>query len=192
MTFLSEDGSTSNAVHWALYFASLGIRVAPAFEVDDGGQCGCLNPACRKPGKHPLFQEDWSIGSTDPTQIKSWWRRRPTASVLVQTGSRSKLLVIDADTRGNGIRSLNALQERFSELHESFLVRSGSGGLHIYLRTSIPWLSGTDLVCPGIDVRGQGGYVIGPVSLPTVHPVRPCQGSGSGSRPAATSASRSK
>jgi hypothetical protein len=82
----------------------------------------------------------------------------------VQTGSRSKLLVIDVDTRADGIRSLNALQERFSELRNSFLVRSGSGGLHVYLHSSRRWRSGTDLVCSGIDVRGEGGYVIGPGS----------------------------
>ena len=159
-----ERGSSSDAGSWALYFASLGIRVAPAFEVDHQGRCGCLNSACRRPGKHPLFQEDWSTASTDTAQIKSWWRRRPSANLLVQTGSRSKLLVIDADTRAGGIRSLEALQERFCELRNSFLVRSGSGGRHVYLHTSRRWRSGTDSVCSGIDVRGEGGYVIGPGS----------------------------
>jgi putative DNA primase/helicase len=148
---------------WALRFASQGIDVAPAFEIANG-HCGCLNQHCYRPGKHPLFQEDWTIGSRDPSEIQTWWRRRQTANLIVHTGRRSKLVVIDVDMREDGIEHFSQLSTRFPELAETFQVTTGSAGIHAYLHSDASWRSGMDVVTAGVDVRGEGGYVIGPGS----------------------------
>ena len=148
---------------WALAFAKADIDVAPAFEIADG-HCGCLNQNCNRPGKHPLFQEDWTVGTRVKSEIHSWWRRRPTANLIVHTGRRSSLVVIDVDARDGGMEHFGQLSDRFPELANTFRVTTGSRGIHAYLRSDALWRSGMDVVSPGVDLRGEGGYVIGPGS----------------------------
>jgi hypothetical protein len=107
---------------WARRLAEEGIDVAPGFEIS-GGRCGCLNQYCYRPGKHPLFQEDRTAGSRSSSEIQTWWRRRPTANLIVHTGWRSRLVVIDADTREGGLKHFAHLCDRFPELELTFRVR---------------------------------------------------------------------
>jgi transcriptional regulator with XRE-family HTH domain len=158
-----EKEMRASPLAWAFAFAKAGIDVAPAFEIVDG-HCGCLNQNCEKPGKHPLFQEDWKRGTRAPAEIREWWRRRPTANLMAHTGRRSQLVVIDVDVRRDGMKYFRQLSHRFPELFETFCVATGSGGIHVYLRSDESWRSGMDLVGPGIDLRGESGYVIGPGS----------------------------
>ena len=95
----------------------------------------------------------------DLTRIEEWWREYPDANIGIATGRRSGLLVVDVDPRHNAkwLDSLHAL-----ELPPTFTVKTWSGGWHLYFRFSgDERISiGTDLL-PGIDWRGNGGYVVG-------------------------------
>src|SRR5207248_3906466 len=103
--------------------------------------------------------------TTNPAEASSWWRRWPEANVGVRTGAVSGLVVIDVDARHGGAASLGHLLRRFGALPPGPRVRTG-GGMHLYFRhpgESIANDVGRRLG-PGIDVRGDGGYVIAPPS----------------------------
>lgn len=79
------------------------------------------------------------------------------------------MVVLDIDPRHGGDDALAELEARHGKLPDTPRVLTGGGGSHIYFRhpgkISIP--NSVSKIAPGIDVRGDGGYVIAP---PSVHP----------------------
>jgi len=112
-------------------------------------------------GKTPLTAHGLKDATTDSEQIGEWWTRWPDANVGIATGRGSDLVVVDVDPRHGG--TLASL----GELPRTARVRTGGGGWHLYFR----YPQGEDVrnssnkVAPGIDVRGEGGYVVAPGSL---------------------------
>ena len=95
------------------------------------------------------------------TWIFHWWGDLwPTAGIGVMTG-RSRLLVLDVDPRSGGDRSLVELCDTI-ELPETATVRTRSGGIHLYYRTSHLVRSKVAALGPGLDVKSAGGIVIAP------------------------------
>lgn len=143
----------------ALAYAARNWRVFPLHTARDG-KCSCRADDCKSKGKHPRNSNGCTGATTDTAQIHQWWAQWPDANVGVATGNG--LVVIDIDPRHNGDESLAAL-EPFPETPR---VLTGGGGQHIYLTTAVPIRSSAGQLGPGIDVRGDGGYVVAP---PSVH-----------------------
>jgi hypothetical protein len=98
--------------------------------------------------------------------VRTWWQRRPDSNVAIRTGDESGLVVVDVDPDHGGIASLRALVDAHGRLPDGPRVRTGSGGWHLYFRhpgDPIRNSAGTRLGV-GVDVRGDGGYVIAPPS----------------------------
>jgi Bifunctional DNA primase/polymerase, N-terminal len=122
---------------------------------------------CKQGGKEPLTARGHLGASTDPRRITAWWNRWPDANIGVPTGERSGLLVLDVDHPAG----LNALEAEYGELTATRTHTTGNGGMHhLYrypgggereIRNSVSKLA------PGLDVRGEGGYVIVPPSATT-------------------------
>jgi len=101
--------------------------------------------------------------TTDPAIIRSWWEKHPHANPAIAGGNGLAILDIDPD-RG-GWESLAKLEQEIGSLPDSWTVRTGSGGQHLYfsvpadmrIRNRTDWR-------PGLDIRGAGGYVIAPPS----------------------------
>ena len=103
------------------------------------------------------------LGATlDLAQIQTWWREYPNANIGIATGRRSGLLVVDVDPRKT-TAWLDSLREL--ALPPTFTVRTAGDGWHLYFRFSGDERVsiGTDLL-PGVDWRGNGGYVVAPGS----------------------------
>ena len=149
---------------WALYHAALGFPVLPLHSVVNG-QCSCADPDCRSPAKHPRTPHGVKDASRDPKQIRAWFEKWPEANVGIATGSESGLIVIDIDPRNGGEVSFAQLRK---ELPDAFVdlmeVRTGSGGRHLQFQCSDPLPSRANIL-PGIDVKGDGGYVVAPSSI---------------------------
>ncbi|ARJ67439.1 hypothetical protein WV31_18095 [Magnetospirillum sp. ME-1] len=85
--------------------------------------------------------------STDPEQIRRWWRRWPWANVAIATGA-SGLVVIDVDVgidrdghQKEGEASLADLERDYGPLPDTVEAITGSGGRHILFKAdgaSIP------------------------------------------------------
>jgi len=156
-----------NVVEIAQSYAARGWQVLPLHSPAGADRCSCRKPDCPSPGKHPVTHR----GSKDSTicseQIASWWTDYPYANLGVATGEASGLLVLDIDPGHGGNHGLRALEAEFGALPLTLTVETGGGGQHYYFkhpggeaknRTN---LAGNQ----GLDVRGDGGYVVAPPSL---------------------------
>jgi hypothetical protein len=79
----------------------------------------------------------------------------------------SDLVVLDIDPRHGGDASLFELEQSHGPLPRTVEAHTGGGGHHIYLRHpggSVP--DGISLA-PGLEIRGDGGFVVAP---PSMHP----------------------
>jgi hypothetical protein len=116
--------------------------------------------------KRPLIRDWDEQSSTDPDQIRRWWRIRQGALVAIDL-RKCGLVVIDADRHGgpDGVAAWHELVDEYeADLSANATVRTPSDGLHIYFRQP----KGEPLRCRsgklprGIDVKGQGGAVTAP------------------------------
>lgn len=78
----------------------------------------------------------------------------------------SGLVVVDVDPDHGGEASLDRLVEEHGCLPAGRVVRTGSGGRHLYFRHpgGVVRNDAGRRLGPGLDVRGDGGYVIAPPS----------------------------
>ena len=83
----------------------------------------------------------------------------------IATGSRSGgLVVLDLDTKP-GRDGLEWARNAPGPLPATFTVRTPSGGLHFYFSAPVdPVSNSSDKIAPGVDIRGEGGFVVGPGS----------------------------
>ncbi|HUP70333.1 MAG TPA: bifunctional DNA primase/polymerase [Acidimicrobiales bacterium] len=160
------------AVEAALAYAKRGWAVFPCHHPVGGG-CSCRSPECTSVAKHPRTRRGLRDASTHPEVIARWWRAWPHANVAIRTGSVPGagvrgLVVVDIDPLHGGDASLERLLATHGSLPPTRAVHTGSGGKHLYFAHpggSVRNSAGTRLG-PGLDVRGDGGYVIAP---PSVH-----------------------
>ena len=122
--------------------------------------------------KKPYTPHGCKDAKKDPRVIRAWWDRHPNASIGVATGSASGILVIDLDLDENkgldGMRELRVWEKENGELPETVSAITGRGGSHMYFKYDGSEKYGNRAgILDGIDVRGEGGYVIAP---PSLHP----------------------
>ncbi len=149
----------------ALWYASRGWPVLPLHAIS-GGRCTCGAADCASPGKHPRLPNGVHGATTDPTTIESWWTRWPDSGVGVATGAAAGVVVLDIDPRHGGGESLAALERVNGPLPQTVEAMTGGGGRHLLFRHPGGDIRNRSNVRPGIDVRGDGGYV---VVAPSVH-----------------------
>ena len=128
----------------ALTYATRGWRVFPV-----------------RADKTPLTAHGFKDASTDADQIREWWAAHPDANIAVATGPESGLVVFDVDVRPgkDGTEAAKDLG-----LTSSCRASTPSGGVHYYFRhpkVAVPCRVG---LRPGLDVKGDRGYVLIPPS----------------------------
>ena len=121
---------------------------------------------CEPGGKAPLTYNGFWDATTDSRRIGIWWGRWPGANIGVPTGERSGLLVLDVDPRDGGPESLAGLERTAGPLPKTARARTGGGGMHVFFRypAGEGVRNSTGRLGPGLDVRGEGGYVVVPPS----------------------------
>lgn len=134
----------------------------PCHSIVDGA-CTCGRRDCRSPGKHPLTQRGFLDATRDPHTHCQWLNRWPFANFALPTGSVNGVLVLDVDAKSGGLETFAAIEDA---LPPTWTVATGGGGLHKYfaLRSGDMFSSRVGWK-HGIDVRGEGGYVIAPGSV---------------------------
>lgn len=142
------------------YASEFGWPVFPCHSIRNG-KCTCSKgAACTSTGKHPITANGFKAATTDLRQIRTWAIRHPDANIAIATGNG--LAVIDVDPRNGGDATLAALEAEQGQLSRTHVVRTGGGGLHIFLtvpvRASVNCNSGK--LGPGIDIKAKGGYVV--------------------------------
>lgn len=118
-------------------------------------------------GKVPRLPRGLNSASTDPEQVAEWWSRWPDASIGLVTGAASGLIVLDVDVQHGGQGTLLELERKHGKLPKAAEVLTGGGGKHVYFRhPGYEVRNSAGRLGPGLDIRGDGGYVIAP---PSVH-----------------------
>jgi hypothetical protein len=134
----------------ALALAAAGVKIFPA-----GAD------------KRPLFKQWQEIATSECDIISEWWRRAPSALPAIPCGANG-LLVIDLDRHNNGSDGVSAFKA-FVACNGPLppgvpMVKTPNNGLHLYFRQpqGEPLGNGRGSLPAGCDVRGAGGFVIGP------------------------------
>jgi hypothetical protein len=153
---------------WVDFYLEQSWPLFPVHAVESG-QCACwLGSRCRNAGKHPITKNGFKAATTDRHVIVQWLDEWIGPNLGIPTGGPAQLVVIDVDPLHGGDRTLAELESRFGKLPRTFTVRTGSGGRHLYfsmLRVEPPIRNSAGLLGPGVDVRGEGGYVVAPPSV---------------------------
>ncbi len=144
----------------ALEYADMGLAVLPIKPPRIGGPT---------PGKMPYISEWQHKASTDRKQIDDWWTRWPDANIGIATGRISGGLVvidldIDKDKGIDGYESLKEWERENGNMPETCQSITGRGGYHLLYRDSARNRTRAGLY-EGIDIRGEGGYIVAPPSL---------------------------
>ncbi len=116
------------------------------------------------PGKRPYTHRGLHDASTDPDQIRGWWRKWPDANVGIRTGAESGLIVLDVDPDHGGDESLAQLEALQGPLPATVQQRTGGGGRHYLFQHPGTPVRNRAGFRPGLDVRGDGGYIVAPPS----------------------------
>ena len=134
--------------------------------------CSCRKPACPNIGKHPRTLNGLRDATTDAEQITKWWEMWPEANIGLATGAGLGAIVLDVDPKSGGIETLKAYAERFGFPNDRVVVRTGSGGFHYFFAHPGGVVANTQgsadrssFLGAGLDLRGDGGYVVAAGSL---------------------------
>jgi hypothetical protein len=114
---------------------------------------------------------NWGATS-DPDEIVRDFTRWPDARIGIPTGIGNNLVVVDTDTiEGHGVDGFigrRELESKYGPLPETYQVLSPSGSTHDYFQhpgKGIKIPNSASVIAPGVDIRGDGGMVIGAGSV---------------------------
>ncbi|HEX3965841.1 MAG TPA: bifunctional DNA primase/polymerase [Trebonia sp.] len=158
-----------------------GVSVAGVGRAEPGPLWSALGAAdlgwhvfpCAPRAKRPALRENWQdLATTDADRIRSWWAHQPY-NVGIACG-QSGLVVIDLDVAHDGRAGLDGpvsgtdALERLCRAHGqrypggTYSVETPSGGTHLYFTApTTPVRNSAGRLGPLIDVRADGGYVVG-------------------------------
>jgi len=147
----------------ALAYARRGCPVFPLHGSAADGSCTCrLRGACPNAGKHPWGDRWQTHATTDAAQIRRWWTHHPDMNLGAVTGAPSGNIVLDVDPAKGGDESLRELERVHGALPETVIVLTGGGGRHLeFQHPGTPVPNSVGILGPGLDVRGDGGFVVG-------------------------------
>jgi putative DNA primase/helicase len=160
-----EPPNSASMKTWALAYAKDGFRVLPIHTLRNN-VCSCegKSKGC-KPGKHPvgaLVRRGALDATTDPNMITDWWSKMPDANIGIATGEESELVVLDVDGV-HGEALLAELERAHGPIPETMVVQTGNGR-HAWLSYPRDVFKVPSVARDHLDVRGDGGYVVGPPS----------------------------
>lgn len=124
--------------------------------------------------KAPLTSQGFKNATADEARVIALWKRVGLeAGIGIPTGAPSGIAVIDIDPRNGGDKGLERAIGDLGPLPETVMVRTPSGGWHYWFGVpdgvTIPNSAGKlgrrrgdDSPPSGVDVRGDGGYVVAP------------------------------
>jgi hypothetical protein len=143
-----NEAHMPDLLHAALAYAARPLPVLP----------------CAVRGKAPAIARGVYGATANPETVRRYWRV-VDRNVAIPTGVTSGIWVLDID--GDvGVASLLSLESAHGKLPETWESVTGTGK-HIWFKYTGPVGNSASRVGAGIDVRGDGGYVVAP---PSVHP----------------------
>ena len=135
----------------AAYYASLHLPVFP------------LLPKT----KHPAFKGWQDAANGDPATVDRWWKQNPNYNIGFACGTKSNAFVFDVDPRNGGADSYELLISEHGRMPDTWQQITGGGGMQFFFRFPAFKVGNCAGMWQGIDIKGEGGYVVVP---PSIHP----------------------
>lgn len=135
-----------------------GFTVFPVHGIDGSGHCTCGNRDCDRAGKHPATSNGFKDATKDLARYAELVAGRTGLNIGIATGKESGIFVIDID----GPEGEAALADY--GLPATLTVTTAKGR-HLYFRWPGYEIKTRVRVLPSVDVRGDGGYIVGPGSV---------------------------
>lgn len=120
---------------------------------------------CVPDEKKPATPNGLNDATKSPERLRSLWR--VGANVGIRTGAASGIVALDVDVKDgkSGRESLERLQHERGALPVTLINATPSGGWHLIFRHPGRTLQNSaSSIADGLDVRADGGYIIGPPS----------------------------
>jgi hypothetical protein len=136
----------------------------------DYARCGIPVFPCNPIDKKPLTANGFKDATRDETQILAWWQQYPNAMIGAPTGPASGLWAIDLDLdpakKIDGKATLDQLIAQRGALPSTWASVTPRGGRHLIFAwdPNVEVRNSASKIGPGIDVRGNGGYICLPPS----------------------------
>ena len=144
--------SEKNMLEAALWYAQGGWHVFPLIPGD----------------KRPITPNGFKDATTDAEPIRRRWSATPDANIGIACGA-SGLLVLDFDVAKPDYAGADLLAElRGGDAYPpTATAQTGGGGYHLVYRQpdGAPLGNSRGALPAGVDVRGDGGYIVAPPSL---------------------------
>ena len=122
---------------------------------------------CHSQNKRPLIQGGLLSATTEIDQITAWWGKWPNAMIGVPTGAASGFFVLDVDRPKkegdpDGLHTITELQDKHGSLEGFTRQSTPSGGFHYLFKWPADAVikNSAKKIAPGLDVRGEGGYIV--------------------------------
>lgn len=115
-------------------------------------------------GKTPALKDWPEKATTDAKQITAWFTGRFSQSNIgIATGK--SLIVLDVDVKNGkqGAQSYAGL-EMLHDIPPTYTVTTPTGGKHVYFVSKSEFRNSVSKLAKDIDIRGEGGFVVGPGS----------------------------
>lgn len=121
-----------------------------------------------KPRDKVPFVKWADVATCDTQMLNGWFDNYPEANIGIACGKRSGIIVLDIDAAHGGYESLTELIIKYGKLPETPVSKTGNGGEHILFKhPGIEIRNSAGKLGKGLDIRGDGGYIVAP---PSVHP----------------------
>ncbi len=124
---------------------------------------------CKSRAKTPLITDWPNKATTDEGTIRRWYTQWPEANWGIVAGNRSGIVVLDVDPKHGGHVTLERLEDAWGRLPDTVEQHTGGGGRHLLFRypaNGHAIRNSAGAVGLGLDVRGEGGYI---VVVPSTH-----------------------
>lgn len=167
-----------STIEIAMQFASLGYFVFPLYKNSKGevqkpyGWARNVVTPDKEPKAIPATNDPSQV-SNWPTEVKNKYKKQVSGFGVLGL----EVVILDLDVKGEktGFADFTALAKEYTIPKPTMITKSKSGGLHLFYKKPskysdqpIKTFSGlriNDIEYSGIDVRGDGGFVVGPEML---------------------------
>lgn len=145
----------------ALGYLQLGYPIFPVCSSAIGQHRHGASP-CANVGKRPLVAwEPFQTRLPTINEVRAWWTRWPNANIGMPTGALAGVVVLDADSS----EAKKLAMEQGGVDRTPAVFTGKPGGIHFWLAHPGEVVSNFARKRPGLDFRGDGGYVLVPPSL---------------------------
>jgi hypothetical protein len=109
--------------------------------------------------KRPLTKHGVKDATTDVEQIQAWWKSTPNANIGLACGAESGVYAVDIDVdQAKGIDGYESIKP-YMPLPPTVSQATPRGGVHALFKADSPPANKNGLL-PGVDIRGEGYYVL--------------------------------